>query len=76
MKDEDIDFSETPEATAEMFERGVVRKNLKVMPRKRQLTITVDSEVLWWYQKQGSDYRTRIHQVLRTYMEEQSKKQA
>ena len=74
MKDEDIDFSDSPEATPEMFARGVVRRNLKVVPRKKQITIVVDSDVLWWFQKQGPGYQTRIGSLLRAYMEEHLRK--
>lgn len=33
LKDEDIDFSEVPEATAEMFARAVLRRNFKPIQR-------------------------------------------
>ena len=69
MKDEDIDFSETPEVTPEMFARGIVRRGFKPVGRKDQLTLRVDSEVLAWYKKQGSGYQTRINALLRAYME-------
>ena len=73
MKDEDIDFSDSPEATPEMFARGVVRRNFKVLPRKKEFPLLLDSDVFWWYQKQGPGYETRINSVLRTYMEEQQR---
>ena len=69
MKDEDIDFSETPEVTPEMFARGIVRRGLKPVRRKDQLTLRVDSDVVAWYRKQGSGYQTRINALLRAYME-------
>ena len=69
MKDEDIDFSETPEVTPEMFARGIVRRGLKPVGRKDQLTLRVDSDVVAWYKKQGSGYQTRINALLRAYME-------
>ena len=69
MKDEDIDFSETPEVTPEMFARGIVRRGLKPVRRKDQLTLRVDSDVVAWYKKQGSGYQTRINALLRAYME-------
>lgn len=70
MKDEDIDFSDNPELTPEMFARGVVRRNFKVIPRKKQLTLRVDSDVVDWYKKQGRGYQTRINSLLRAYMKE------
>jgi uncharacterized protein (DUF4415 family) len=69
MKDEDIDFSDNPEVTPEMFARGVLRRNFKVVPRKKEFPIHLDSEVYWWYLKQGSGYDEQINSVLRAYME-------
>ena len=69
MKDEDIDLSDIPELTAKMFARGVVRRNLKVVPRKKEFPIILDSEVFWWFLKQGR-CDDRINTVLRAYMEE------
>ncbi len=45
LKDEKIDFSDTQELTPQMFARAVVRRGLKPVPRKEQLTIRVDSEL-------------------------------
>ena len=70
MKDEDIDLSDSPEITPEMFARAVVRRNFKVIPRKKQLTLRIDSDVVEWYQKQGPGYQTRINSLLRAYMKE------
>lgn len=67
--DKDIDLSETPEIPAEMFARSIVRRGLKVAPRKTQLTLRVDSDVLDWYKKQGAGYQTKINALLRSYME-------
>ena len=69
MKNRDIDLSETPEITAEMFARAVVRKGLKPVVRKEQLTLRIDSDVLEWFKKQGQGYQTRINALLRAYME-------
>jgi uncharacterized protein (DUF4415 family) len=70
MRDEDIDLSETPEMTPEMFARAVRMRNFKVMPRKKQLTLRVDGDVVDWYKKQGKGYQTRINALLRAYMKE------
>lgn len=67
--DANIDLSETPEISAEMFARAVVRRGLKVAPRKTQLTLRVDSEVLDWYKNQGAGYQTKINALLRAYMD-------
>jgi uncharacterized protein (DUF4415 family) len=70
MKGEDIDFFDIPEMPAKMFARGVVRRNFKVVPRKKEFPIVLDSEVFWWFLKQGRDCDARINAVLRAYMEE------
>lgn len=70
MTDDDIDFSDNPEWTPEMFARAVVRRNFKPIPRKKQITLRIDSDVVEWYQKQGPGYQTRINSLLRAYMKE------
>ncbi len=76
LKNEKIDFSDIPELTPEMFARAIVRRGLKPVPRKEQLTIRVDSDVLEWYRKQGPGYQTRINALLRAYMQENPRKSA
>jgi uncharacterized protein (DUF4415 family) len=76
MKDEDIDLSDIREVPAEMFARGIVRRGLKPVIRKKQLTLRVDSDVVAWYQGQGPGYQTRINSLLRAYMEEHQRKTA
>lgn len=70
MTDEDIDFSDNPEVPTEMFARGIVRRGLKPLVRKKQLTLRVDSDVVDWYKNQGRGYQTRINSLLRAYMKE------
>jgi uncharacterized protein (DUF4415 family) len=65
MKDEDIDFSDIPEITPEMFANAAIRRNFKPIPPKKQLTLRVDSDVVDWYKKQGRGYQTRINSLLR-----------
>ena len=67
--DENIDLSETPEISAEMFARAMVRRGLKIAPRKTQLTLRVDSDVLDWYKQHGAGYQTKINALLRAYMD-------
>jgi uncharacterized protein (DUF4415 family) len=49
MKDEDIDFSEIPEVTSEMFARAIARCGLRPPPPKAQLTLQLESDVLNWF---------------------------
>ena len=70
LKDEEIDFSDTPELTPEMFARSLVRRGLKPVARKKLLTLRIDSDVVEWYRRQGPGYQTRINALLRAYMRE------
>src|SRR5208337_109941 len=70
LKDDKIDFSDTPELTPEMFARGLVRRGLKPVARKKLLTLRIDSDVVEWYRRQGPGYQTRINALLRAYMRE------
>ena len=72
MTDADIDFSDIPEVTPEMFAKGVVRRGLQPIT-KRQLTLRLDSDVLEWFKKQGSGYQTKMNALLRMYMKEHDK---
>jgi uncharacterized protein (DUF4415 family) len=69
MKDEDIDLSDSPEISPEMFAQAVVRKGLKPVARKEQVTLRIDSDVLEWFRRQGQGYQTKINGLLRAYME-------
>jgi uncharacterized protein (DUF4415 family) len=69
MRDEDIDFSDIPEVTPEMFARAIIRHNLKPVSKKELLTLRVDRDVLAWFKAQGRGYQTRINALLRAYME-------
>ena len=73
MKDEDIDLSESPEITPELFAKAIVRRGLKPVPRKTQLTMRLDSDVLAWFRNQGKGYQTRINTVLKAYMDAHQK---
>ncbi|NCS50621.1 MAG: BrnA antitoxin family protein [Microcystis aeruginosa BK11-02] len=69
MSDEDIDLSDCPEITPEMFARAVVRRNVPVTKAKAQVTLSIDNDVLDWFKSQGKGYQTQINQLLRAYME-------
>ncbi|MBC7900534.1 MAG: BrnA antitoxin family protein [Saprospiraceae bacterium] len=69
MGDKDIDFSDLPEVTPEMFANAVVRKGFKPVPQKKQLTLRIDQDVIEFFRKQGQGYQTKINQLLRAYMD-------
>lgn len=79
MRDKDIDLSDSPEISPEMFARAIVRRGLKPVSPKSQLTLRLDNDVLAWFKAQGRGYQTRINSLLRAYMDahrENSKRRA
>ena len=70
VKDAEIDFSDLPEITPDKFAKAVVRKGLKPVPKKAQITLRIDSDVLEWLKNTGRGYQTLINMLLRAYMQE------
>ncbi len=71
MRDEAIDTSDSPELTAEQFENAMVRKSLKPVVRKQQITLPIDEDVLDWFKVQGTGYQTKTNELLHAYVEAQ-----
>ncbi len=69
MKDEDIDFSDTPKTTPEMWETALLRKNGKPIPRKNQENLPVDRDIIEFFKAQDFNYPLKINRLLRSYME-------
>jgi uncharacterized protein (DUF4415 family) len=69
MVDEDINLSELPEISHEQFAKSVVRKGLKPVCGKTQITLRLDTDVLNWFKAQGQGYQTNINALLKAYKE-------
>ena len=65
LRDEDIDYSDSPELDESFFEKATVQWP----PHKKQLTIRLDEDLLNWLKDQGPGYQTRINAILRAYYE-------
>jgi uncharacterized protein (DUF4415 family) len=64
LRDEDIDFSETPELDPDFFARAILWPG-----PKKQITLRLDPDVLTFFRKQGKGYQSTINAVLRKYVE-------
>lgn len=73
MRDEDIDFSDAPEIPPEKFAQALVRKGLKPLARKSQITLRIDSDVLDWFRAKGAGYQSQMNAILRAYKEAHEK---
>jgi len=71
MKDEDIDLSDLPEATAEMLSRAVLRPGREVTEPRGKLTVVLDRDLAKWYRGMGPQYHGIINYLLRRYMQEE-----
>lgn len=73
MKDEDIDLSDLPEISPEKFAQALVRKGLKPVARKSQITLRIDADVLEWFRDKGAGYQSQMNAVLRAYKDAHEK---
>ncbi len=65
MTDEEIDTSDSPPLDDNFFARAQWR-----MPEKKTaVTLSIDSEVLKWFEAQGSDFGQRVNAALKIYAE-------
>ena len=66
VQDQDIDFSDIPEANAAFWAAAKVR-----MPDgpKTPLNLRLDADIVAWFRAHGRGYQTRINAVLRSYIE-------
>jgi uncharacterized protein (DUF4415 family) len=75
IRDEDIDFSEIPELTPEMFRHKVVGNKMFTEPRD-EITLRIDRDLLQWYQSRGDGWQRLVNFLLRSYMQETERKGA
>lgn len=64
--DDEIDFSDIPETTSKDWaeaERGKFYR-----PLKQVATVRLDKDVLAWLKEQGRGYQTRLNEILRKAM--------
>jgi len=69
MPDSSIDLSDIPEATEKFWKNAV--RNPWYRPRKQQVTLRIDADVLAWLRHDGKGYQSRLNSVLRNAMIEQ-----
>mgnify|MGYP006441449557 CR=1 FL=1 len=64
-----ISDDESEEQTADEPAFDWANAEIGIPPKKTQLTMRLDQDVLAWFQAQGRGYQTRINAVLRHYMQ-------
>jgi uncharacterized protein (DUF4415 family) len=71
MRDEDIDFSEIPEVTAEQMARARLRVSGRPVPKgKVRVNVLLDAAVVAYFKAQAGeqDYQMLINETLKTKM--------
>lgn len=66
MQDEDIDYSDIPEADENFWQNAKV--HWPDQP-KTPLNMRLDADVVAWFRAQGKGYQTRMNAVLRSFYE-------
>ena len=69
MTDDEIDYSDIPPITEDMWNNGVLMKNFKPIPRKNQENFPIDKDIIEYFKSQEFNYPAKINQILRAYME-------
>lgn len=55
--------------TPETFANTIAQKNIQPTPKKTQVTLRLDTDVLNWFKAQGKGYQTHINALLKAYKE-------
>jgi uncharacterized protein (DUF4415 family) len=65
-QEKSIDYSDSPELTDAWFLQA---KRASQLPEKKQVSLRIDEDILEFFKQQGSRYQTRMHAVLRAYVD-------
>jgi uncharacterized protein (DUF4415 family) len=68
-KEWSVEFSGAPDLSGAGFLQA---KRAELVPLKKQVSLRIDEDILEFFRKQGSRYQTKMHAVLRAYVDERS----
>ncbi len=68
MTDEEIDFSDIPPVTDEMFDRGFFYRGTEAFPTSNQTAVPIFNDVVEFFKKRRIHYTFEIDKVLRDYI--------
>jgi uncharacterized protein (DUF4415 family) len=61
-----IDYSDTTNLSDAWFQKA---KRATQIPEKKQVSLRIDEDILEFFKQQGSRYQTKMHAVLRAYVD-------
>lgn len=68
--DSEIDTSDIPELDEKFWKNAI--QNPYYRPKKQQLTVRLDADVVAWLRQQGKGYQTRLNTIVRAAMLERA----
>ena len=74
MTDDEIDYSDIPPITDEMWAKGALRKGFKPNSDSSQEIMVIDSDFMEFFKSQSRNYQSKINELLREYMKAQQAK--
>lgn len=66
-REEPIENSDVPDLSGAWFLQA---KRAEHVPVKKQVSLRIDEDILEFFKQQGSRYQTKMHAVLRAYVDE------
>lgn len=70
MTDDQIDYSDSPKVTPELFSTGVRKSGKRTSEVKEAISIRLDKDVLEWFRARGRGYQSEVNALLRVYMQQ------
>ncbi|NDE04909.1 MAG: hypothetical protein EB003_09710 [Flavobacteriia bacterium] len=66
VKEKTIDYADIPELSEAWFQQA---RRASQLPKKLQVSLRIDEDILEFFKQQGSRYQTKMHAVLRAYVD-------
>ncbi len=70
MTDEQIDYTDSPKITRELFSTGIRKSGKRAGEVKEAISIRLDKDVLEWFRARGRGYQSEVNALLRVYMQQ------
>ena len=66
-KENSVELTDVPDLSGAGFLQAVRAEHV---PQKKQVSLRIDEDILEFFKQQGSRYQTKMHAVLRAYVDE------
>ncbi len=66
-KEKSVEFLDVPDLSGARFLQAIRAEHV---PQKKQVSLRIDEDILEFFKQQGSRYQTKMHAVLRAYVDE------